>query len=115
MHMQQTGLCVPVHAMRPDGARWLKSRPFFQGGPGMQRSSGSPESSGFVAIDFGTSNSAVALPQGATGVRLVALEPGQPTMPTAVFYRADTPPQQLEAERLYGRAAVRQPWAPSTL
>ena len=72
----------------------------------MQRSSGSPESSGFVAIDFGTSNSAVALPQGATGVRLVALEPGQPTMPTAVFYRADTPPQQLEAERLYGRAAV---------
>ncbi len=61
---------------------------------------------GFVAIDFGTSNSAVALPAGPQGVRLVALEPGQPTMPTAVFYRADTPPQQLEAERLYGRAAV---------
>jgi hypothetical chaperone protein len=60
---------------------------------------------GFVAIDFGTSNSAVALPLG-PGVRLVELEPGQPTMPTAVFYRADTPPQQLEAERLYGRAAV---------
>jgi hypothetical chaperone protein len=61
---------------------------------------------GFLAIDFGTSNSAVALPDGAQGVRLVALEPGQPTMPTAVFYRADTPTQQLEAERLYGRAAV---------
>ncbi len=61
---------------------------------------------GFVAIDFGTSNSAVALPSGPQGVRLVELEPGQPTMPTAVFYRADTPPQQLEAERLYGRAAV---------
>ena len=61
---------------------------------------------GFVAIDFGTSNSAVALPRPEGGVRLVALEPGQPTMPTAVFYRADTPPQQLEAERLYGRAAV---------
>ncbi len=61
---------------------------------------------GFVAIDFGTSNSAVALPEGPAGVRLVELEPGQPTMPTAVFYRADTPPQQLEAERLYGRAAV---------
>ncbi|MDO9073651.1 MAG: Hsp70 family protein [Rubrivivax sp.] len=60
---------------------------------------------GFVAIDFGTSNSAVALPAG-EGVRLVALEPGQPTMPTAVFYRADTPPQHLEAERLYGRAAI---------
>jgi hypothetical chaperone protein len=61
---------------------------------------------GFVAIDFGTSNSAVALPQGPHGVQLVALEPGQPTMPTAVFYRADTPAQQLEADRLYGRAAV---------
>ena len=61
---------------------------------------------GFVAIDFGTSNSAVALPAGPQGVRLVELEPGQPTMPTAVFYRADTPPQHLEAERLYGRAAV---------
>ncbi len=61
---------------------------------------------GFVAIDFGTSNSAVALPQGAAGVQLVELEPGQPTMPTAVFYRADTPAQQLEADRLYGRAAV---------
>ena len=60
----------------------------------------------FVAIDFGTSNSAVALPAGAEGVHLVALEPGQSTMPTAVFYRADTPSQQLEAERLYGRAAV---------
>ncbi len=72
----------------------------------MQRSSGSPGAPGFVAIDFGTSNSAVALPHGASGVRLVTLEPGQPTMPTAVFYRADTPPQQLDAERLYGRAAV---------
>ena len=61
---------------------------------------------GFVAIDFGTSNSAVALPQAEGGVRLVQLEPGQPTMPTAVFYRADTPPQQLDAERLYGRAAL---------
>jgi hypothetical chaperone protein len=61
---------------------------------------------GFVAIDFGTSNSAVALPRPEGGVRLVDLEPGQPTMPTAVFYRADTPPQQLEPERLYGRAAI---------
>ena len=60
---------------------------------------------GFVAIDFGTSNSAEALPQ-ADGVRLVALEGGLPTMPTAVFYRADTPTQQFEAERLYGRAAI---------
>jgi hypothetical chaperone protein len=61
---------------------------------------------GFVAIDFGTSNSAVALPDAAGGVRLVELEPGFRTMPTAVFYRADTPAPQFEAERLYGRAAV---------
>ncbi len=64
---------------------------------------------GFVAIDFGTSNSAVALPRPpgeGDGVRLVAVEAGQPTMPTAVFYRADTPTQQFEAERLYGRAAI---------
>ena len=79
----------------------------------------------FVAIDFGTSNSAVALPvmnvgkvsnrsgninNGSAaepgGVRLVELEPGHPTMPTAVFYRADTPADQPDAERLYGRAAV---------
>ena len=63
--------------------------------------------SGFVAIDFGTSNSAIALPSaGSAGVRLVELEPGQSTMPTAVFYRSDTPARQLEADRLYGRAAV---------
>jgi hypothetical chaperone protein len=60
----------------------------------------------FAAIDFGTSNSAVALPVAAGGVRLIELERGFPTMPTAVFYRADTPAHQLDAERLYGRAAV---------
>ena len=65
-----------------------------------------PGPPGFAAIDFGTSNSAVALPRADGGVRLVELEPGFQTMPTAVFYRADTPPQQLEADRLYGRAAV---------
>ena len=57
------------------------------------------------AIDFGTSNSAVALP-GPGGVRLVALENGQPTMPTAVFYQADGPAHLAEPPRLYGRAAV---------
>jgi hypothetical chaperone protein len=60
----------------------------------------------FAAIDFGTSNSAIALPRGARDVRLVELEPGFATMPTAVFYRADTPAHEREAERLYGRAAV---------
>ena len=59
----------------------------------------------FAAIDFGTSNSAVALPAG-DGVRLVELEPGYPTMPTAVFYRADGTDPMAEPERLYGRAAV---------
>jgi hypothetical chaperone protein len=61
----------------------------------------------WAAIDFGTSNSAVALPQpGGPGVRLVALEGGEPTMPSAVFFRADTPSTQFEAERHYGRAAI---------
>lgn len=60
----------------------------------------------FAAIDFGTSNSAVALPQPQGGVRLVELEPGFPTMPTAVFYRADGADPHAEPERLYGRAAV---------
>ena len=55
---------------------------------------------GFAAIDFGTSNSAIALPTGAGGVQLVELEDGHPTMPTAVFYRSDEP------ERHFGRAAI---------
>jgi hypothetical chaperone protein len=63
-----------------------------------------------VAIDFGTSNSAVALPRrgidAGQPVQLVTLEPGHLTMPTAVFYRADTPQHEPEAQRLYGRAAV---------
>jgi hypothetical chaperone protein len=59
----------------------------------------------YAAIDFGTSNSAIVLPQ-AQGVRLVELEPGFQTMPTAVFYRADTPAAEAEAERHFGRAAV---------
>ncbi len=61
---------------------------------------------GFAAVDFGTSNSAIALPAGERGVRLVELEPGQPTMPTAVFYRADGTDPHAEPERLYGRAAI---------
>jgi hypothetical chaperone protein len=61
---------------------------------------------GFAAIDFGTSNSAIALPAGARGVRLVELESGFPTMPTAVFYRADGLDPHAEPERLYGRAAI---------
>ena len=60
---------------------------------------------GFCAIDFGTSNSAVALPAG-EGVRLVELEPGQPTMPTAVFYAVEGLAAHEEPLRHYGRAAV---------
>ena len=59
----------------------------------------------YCAIDFGTSNSAIAVPDAAGGMRLVELEPGQATMPTAVFYfvegaELDGPP------RAFGRAAI---------
>ena len=61
--------------------------------------------SAYCAIDFGTSNSAIALPAG-EGVRLVALEGGQPTMPTAVFYAVEGLAAHEEPQRHYGRAAV---------
>lgn len=57
------------------------------------------------AIDFGTSNSAIALPTDA-GVRLVALEGPQRTMPTAVFYAVEGLAPHEEPQRHYGRAAV---------
>ncbi|ALT79114.1 Hsp70 family protein [Paucibacter sp. KCTC 42545] len=74
-------------------------------------SSSIPHSASFCAIDFGTSNSAIAIPRRHTGdgkaaMDLVELEPGHLTMPTAVFYfvegrhDADGPP------RAFGRAAV---------
>jgi hypothetical chaperone protein len=59
----------------------------------------------FCAIDFGTSNSAIALPMG-EGVRLVELEDGQPTMPTAVFYAVEGLAAHEEPQRHFGRAAV---------
>lgn len=59
----------------------------------------------FCAIDFGTSNSAIVLPAG-EGVRLVELEPGQPTMPTAVFYAVEGLAAHEPPQRHYGRAAV---------
>ena len=43
----------------------------------------------FCAIDFGTSNSAVAVPDG-PAMRLIELEPGFETMPTAVFYPGES-------------------------
>ena len=59
------------------------------------------------AIDFGTSNSAVALPTaGGTGVELVALEAAFTGMPTAVFYAVEGLAAHQQPQRLYGRAAI---------
>ncbi len=64
----------------------------------------------YCAIDFGTSNSAIAVPADATGrTRLVELEPGHTTMPTAVFYLVDDTRPAAERDgppRAFGRAAV---------
>jgi hypothetical chaperone protein len=57
------------------------------------------------AIDFGTSNSAIALADSA-GVRLVTLEADQRTMPTAVFYAVEGLAPHEAPHRHYGRAAV---------
>ena len=73
----------------------------------------------YCAIDFGTSNSAIAIPRAlneGTGMRLVPLEGEHLTMPTAVFYCTDA--DDLPAgtwrgthaddslPRTFGRAAV---------
>ena len=63
----------------------------------------------FCAIDFGTSNSAIAIPYGEAGMRLVELEPGHATMPTAVFYFVEDPragPERDGPPRAFGRAAI---------
>ena len=67
-----------------------------------------PPREAFCAIDFGTSNSAVAIPAAEAGGRLVELEDGQATMPTAVFYFAEHEPLRPGAEppRAFGRAAI---------
>jgi len=61
----------------------------------------------YCAIDFGTSNSAVAVPDGAA-MRLIELEPGFRTMPTAVFYPAevDARGSAAPAPCEFGRAAI---------
>ncbi len=59
----------------------------------------------YCAIDFGTSNSAVAVPDSTAGMRLVELEPGYTTMPTAVFYFVEGP-EHDGPPRAFGRAAV---------
>jgi hypothetical chaperone protein len=61
----------------------------------------------FCAIDFGTSNSAIAIPAAdGGGMRLVELEPGHLTMPTAVFYFAEGRHDADGPPRAFGRAAV---------
>ncbi|MCW5661214.1 MAG: Hsp70 family protein [Burkholderiaceae bacterium] len=61
----------------------------------------------YCAIDFGTSNSAVALPApGGAAVELVALEDGFTGMPTAVFYAVEGLAVHQQPQRLYGRAAI---------
>jgi hypothetical chaperone protein len=60
----------------------------------------------YCAIDFGTSNSAVAVPDGAGGMRLVELETGNATMPTAVFYAVDATGRDGPPHREFGRAAL---------
>jgi hypothetical chaperone protein len=59
----------------------------------------------FCAIDFGTSNSAIAVPHPTAGMCLVELEPGHKTMPTAVFYFVEGP-EHDGPPRAFGRAAV---------
>ena len=64
----------------------------------------------FCAIDFGTSNSAVAVPDAsavAGGMRLIELEPGQRTMPTAVFYFSEGAHDADGPPRAFGRGAVK--------
>jgi hypothetical chaperone protein len=60
----------------------------------------------FCAIDFGTSNSAIAIPDPGGGMALVGLEAGQPTMPTAVFYQVEGRAAHEAPLPLYGRAAL---------
>ncbi len=74
----------------------------------------------FCAVDFGTSNSAIAIPapvtEGGSAMRLVPLEGEHLTMPTAVFYCTDAddlPPNRWPGPggddtlpRCFGRAAV---------
>jgi hypothetical chaperone protein len=57
------------------------------------------------AIDFGTSNSAIAVPSDAGAMELVELEPGHRTMPTAVFYFVEGA-ETHGPPRAFGRAAV---------
>ena len=72
----------------------------------MPRSAAPPSPAPFCAIDFGTSNSAIAIPAEGGGMALVEVEPGRRTMPTAVFYQVEGLAPREAPQRLYGRAAL---------
>lgn len=55
-----------------------------------------------LGIDFGTSNSAVAVRQGREAARMIPLEGGASTLPTALFFNAE------EQRTHFGRDAVAQ-------
>ena len=55
---------------------------------------------GFCGLDFGTSNSAISAGTGKTAPRLITLENGAVTMPSAMFFNLDT------NETVFGRQAV---------
>jgi hypothetical chaperone protein len=65
-----------------------------------------PHAAPFCAIDFGTSNSAIAVSAQAGRMALVDVENGERTMPTAVFYQVEGRAAHQPPLRLYGRAAL---------
>ncbi len=63
----------------------------------------------YCAIDFGTSNSGIAVPPPGTpggAAQLLEIEAGHPTMPTAVFYAIEGRAPHEEPLPLYGSAAI---------
>jgi len=60
----------------------------------------------YCAIDFGTSNSGIAVAASGGAVQLLEIEAGRPTMPTAVFYAVEGLAPHEEPQRLYGSAAI---------
>lgn len=60
----------------------------------------------FCAIDFGTSNSAIALSSPGGGAALIPVEGAECTMPTAVFYGVEGLAPHEPPQRLFGRQAL---------
>jgi hypothetical chaperone protein len=65
-----------------------------------------PHPAPFCAIDFGTSNSAIAVSSPQGRMELVEVENGERTMPTAVFYQVEGRAPHEAPLRLVGRAAL---------